>query len=158
MKEFDFMNTDPVSDLFEMAEHFSPEEAAAVISVIKEIREEKEKEKMEDFKKWFDAAFLPILKDFASEGALKLNIHQDHQGDITVILISHSGIDVTVNQKRMHMVISAADHLSVDKCRSSDDLEFTLIFGLPENEKQGKRYLICWNINEMGKYQEDDQT
>ena len=66
MKEFDFMNTDPVSDLFEMAEHFSPEEAAAVISVIKEIREEKEKEKMEDFKKWFDAAFLPILKDFAS--------------------------------------------------------------------------------------------
>ena len=46
MKEFDFMNTDPVSDLFEMAEHFSPEEAAAVISVIKEIREEKEKEKI----------------------------------------------------------------------------------------------------------------
>ena len=40
-----------------------------------------------------------------------------------------------MNEKRMRMVVSAADHISVSKWSDSDDVEFTLIFGIPEHEE-----------------------
>ena len=135
MQEFDFTNTDIVDELSETAEQLSPEEATAAIAAIRGIRGEKETDEAKDFQAWFDAAFLPILKDFAALTASRLKISQDACGDITATLISRCGFDITVNEKRMRMVVSAADHISVSKWADSDDVEFTLIFGIPEHEE-----------------------
>ncbi|GEM_PF-1471052 len=104
----------------------------------------------------FDAAFLPILKDFAEitgsrlkiqqdpwhditgcvadfSCLLTLKIQQDPWHDITATFSSQCGIDITPREKRMHMVISAADHISINKQTDSDRVDFSLIFGFPDD-------------------------
>ena len=81
----------------------------------------------------FDAAFLPILKDFAEITGSRLNIQQDPWHDITATFSSQCGIDITPREKRMHMVISAADHISINKQTDSDRVDFSLIFGFPDD-------------------------
>ena len=81
----------------------------------------------------FDAAFLPILKDFAEITGSRLKIQQDPWHDITATFSSQCGIDITPNEKRMRMVISAADHISINKQTDSDRVDFSLIFGFPDD-------------------------
>lgn len=81
----------------------------------------------------FDAAFLPILKDFAEITGSRLKIQQDPWHDITATFSSQCGIDITPREKRMHMVISAADHISINKQTDSDRVDFSLIFGFPDD-------------------------
>lgn len=81
----------------------------------------------------FDAAFLPILKDFAEITGSRLKIQQDPWHDITTTFSSQCGIDITPREKRMHMVISAADHISINKQTDSDRVDFSLIFGFPDD-------------------------
>ena len=77
MQEFDFTNRDGANELSEMTEHLSHDEAAAAIAAIHATKDEKKNTEAEDFKNWFDAAFLPILKDFAALTGSKLTIQQD---------------------------------------------------------------------------------
>lgn len=81
----------------------------------------------------FDAAFLPILKDFAEITGSRLKIQQDPWHDITATFSSQCGIDITPREKRMHMVILAADHISINKQTDSDRVDFSLIFGFPDD-------------------------
>ena len=81
----------------------------------------------------FDAAYLPILKDFAEITGSRLKIQQDPWHDITATYSSQCGIDITPREKRMHMVISAADHISINKQTDSDRVDFSLIFGFPDD-------------------------
>ncbi|MDY3815157.1 MAG: hypothetical protein SOZ61_13020 [Candidatus Copromonas sp.] len=81
----------------------------------------------------FDAAFLPILKDFAEITGSRLKIQQDPWHDITATFSSQCGIDITPSEKRMHMIISAADHISINKQTDSDRVDFSLIFGFPDD-------------------------
>nr|WP_147352710.1 hypothetical protein [Clostridium sp. OF03-18AA] len=81
----------------------------------------------------FDAAFLPILKDFAEITGSRLKIQQDPWHDITATFSSQCGIDITPSEKRMRMIISAADHISINKQTDSDRMDFSLIFGFPDD-------------------------
>lgn len=81
----------------------------------------------------FDAAFLPILKDFAAITGSRLKIQQDPWHDITATFSSQCGIDITPSEKRMRMIISAADHISINKQTDSDRVDFSLIFGFPDD-------------------------
>lgn len=81
----------------------------------------------------FDAAFLPILKDFAEITGSRLKIQQDPWHDITATFSSQCGIDITPSEKRMRMVISTADHISINKQTDSDRVDFSLIFGFPDD-------------------------
>lgn len=135
MQEFDFTNIDTNCDLSEVAEHLSKEESLSVLATLTEMKENEKSVAAEDFKSWFDSAFLPILKDFAFTTMSLLEVDQDAMGDITATLTSRYGFDISVTQKRMHLVLSAADHITVSKCSGSDDVKVTLIFGLPEAEK-----------------------
>ena len=81
----------------------------------------------------FDAAFLPILKDFAEITGSRLKIQQDPWHDITATFSSQCGIDITPSEKRMRMVISTADHISINKQAGSDRVDFSLIFGFPDD-------------------------
>ena len=81
----------------------------------------------------FDAAFLPILKDFAEITGSRLKIQQDPWHDITATFSSQCGIDIAPSEKRMRMVISAADHISINKQTDSDRVDFSLIFGFPND-------------------------
>lgn len=86
----------------------------------------------------FDAAFLPILKDFAEITGSRLKIQQDPWHDITATFSSQCGIDITPREKRMRMVISAADHISINKQTDSDRVDFLLssVFRMMQNKKQ----------------------
>ena len=133
--EFDYTGTDQAGNLADMAENLSQEEAAAAIEAIEKVRRERADDAVRDFRAWFDAALLPILKGFAELTGAKLTIRQDHFHDITATFTGRCGFDITATPKRMHMVVAAADHISINRWSDSNEVELTLIFCLPENEE-----------------------
>ena len=133
--EFDYTGTDQAGNLADMAENLSQEEAAAAIEAIKKVRRERADDAVRDFRAWFDAALLPILKGFAELTGAKLTIRQDHFHDITATFTGRCGFDITATQKRMRMAMAAADHISVNRWSGSNEVEFSLIFGFSETEE-----------------------
>lgn len=133
--EFDYTGTDQAGNLADMAENLSQEEAAAAIEAIEKVRRERADDAVRDFRAWFDAALLPILKGFAELVGAKLTIRQDHFHDITATFTGRCGFDITATQKRMRMAMAAADHISVNRWSGSNEVEFSLIFGFSETEE-----------------------
>ena len=133
--EFDYTGTDQADNLADMAENLSQEEAAAAIEAIEKVRRERADDAVRDFRAWFDAALLPILKGFAELTGAKLTIRQDHFHDITATFTGRCGFDITATQKRMRMAMAAADHISVNRWSGSNEVEFSLIFGFSETEE-----------------------
>lgn len=133
--EFDYTDTDKAGNLADMAENLSQAEAVAAMEAIEKVRRERADDAVRDFQTWFDAAFLPILKEFAELAGAKLTIRQDRFHDITAVFTGRCGFDITATQKRMRMALVAADHISVNRWSGSDDVEFSLIFGFPETEE-----------------------
>ena len=133
--EFDYTGTDQAGNLADMAENLSQEEAAAAIEAIEKVRRERADDAVQDFRAWFDAALLPILKGFAELTGAKLTIRQDHFHDITATFTGRCGFDITATQKRMRMAMAAADHISVNRWSGSNEVEFSLIFGFSETEE-----------------------
>ena len=133
--EFDYTGTDQAGNLADMAENLSQEEAAAAIEAIEKVRRERADDAVRDFRAWFDAALLPILKGFAELTGAKLTIRQDHFHDITATFTGRCGFDITATQKRMRMAMAAADHISVNRLSGSNEVEFSLIFGFSETEE-----------------------
>ena len=133
--EFDYTGTDQAGNLADMAENLSQEEAAAAIEAIEKVRRERADDAVRDFRAWFDAALLPILKGFAELTGVKLTIRQDHFHDITATFTGRCGFDITATQKRMRMAMAAADHISVNRWSGSNEVEFSLIFGFSETEE-----------------------
>lgn len=133
--EFDYTGTDQAGNLADMAENLSQEEAAAAIEAIEKVRRERADDAVRDFRAWFDAALLPILKGFAELAGAKLTIRQDHFHDITATFTGRCGFGITATQKRMRMAMAAADHISVNRWSGSNEVEFSLIFGFPETEE-----------------------
>ena len=133
--EFDYTGTDQAGNLADMAENLSQEEAAAAIEAIEKVRRERADDAVRDFRAWFDAALLPILKGFAELTGAKLTIRQDHFDDITATFTGRCGFDITATQKRMRMAMAAADHISVNRWSGSNEVEFSLIFGFSETEE-----------------------
>lgn len=133
--EFDYTGTDKTGNLADMAENLSQAEAVAAMEAIEKVRREQADDAVRDFQTWFDAAFLPILKEFAELAGAKLTIRQDRFHDITAVFTGRCGFDITATQKRMRMALAAADHISVNRWSGSDEVEFSLIFGFPETEE-----------------------
>ena len=133
--EFDYTGTDQAGNLATMAENLSQEEAAAAIEAIEKVRRERADDAVRDFRAWFDAALLPILKGFAELTGAKLTIRQDHFHDITATFTGRCGFDITATQKRMRMAMAAAAHISVNRWSGSNEVEFSLIFGFSETEE-----------------------
>ena len=75
-----------------------------------------------------------ILNEFAAVSGCCLKIDQDACGGMTVTLRSKYGVDITANQKQMHMAIAFADHIAVNKWSGADEVELTLIYGIPEED------------------------
>ena len=133
--EFDYTGTDQAGNLADMAENLSQEEAAAAMKAIEKVRQKRVDDAVRDFRAWFDAALLPILKGFAELTGAKLTIRQDHFHDITATFTGRCGFDITATQKRMRMAMAAADHISVNRWSGSNEVEFSLIFGFSETEE-----------------------
>ena len=132
---FDFTGADQAGNLADMAENLSQKEAAAAMEAIEKVHQKRADDAVRDFRTWFDAALLPILKDFAELAGAKLTIRQDHFHDITAVFTGRCGFDITATQKRMRMAMAAVDHISVNRWSGSDEAEFSLIFEFPENEE-----------------------
>ena len=114
MQEFDYSN-ETSNDLYDAVDGLSYEEAVFAKEAIEKIKEEKEEKKVMKFKKWFNEALFPILNEFAAVSGCCLKIDQDACGGMTVTLRSKYGVDITANQKQMHMAIAFADHIAVQK-------------------------------------------
>lgn len=115
-----------------MAENLSQEEAAAAMKAIEKVRQKRVDDAVRDFRTWFDAALLPILKGFAELVGAKLTIRQDHFHDITAVFTGRCGFDTRPPRNGcgwswLWRIISA----STDGA-GSDEVEFSLIFGFPE--------------------------
>ena len=131
------MNPTELKLLFDLSNVASLDETVdddREISAIEKIKEEKEEKKVMKFKKWFNEALFPILNEFAAVSGCCLKIDQDACGGMTVTLRSKYGVDITANQKQMHMAIAFADHIAVNKWSGADEVELTLIYGIPEED------------------------
>ena len=135
VKQNPVRKADQAGNLADMAENLSQKEAAVAMEAIEKVYQKRADDAVRDFRTWFDAALLPILKDFAELAGAKLTIRQDHFHDITAVFTGRCGFDITATQKRMRMAMAAADHISVNRWSGSDEVEFSLIFGFPENEE-----------------------
>ena len=124
MQEFDYSN-ETSNDLYDAVDGLSYEEAVFA---------KEEEKKVMKFKKWFNEALFPILNEFAAVSGCCLKIDQDACGGMTVTLRSKYGVDITANQKQMHMAIAFADHIAVNKWSGADEVELTLIYGIPEED------------------------
>ena len=133
--EFDYTGMDQAGNLADMAETLSKDEAAAAMEAIEKVRQKRADDAVREFRPGFDAALLPILKGFGELAGAKLTIRQDHFHDITATFTGRCGFDITATQKRMRMALAAADHISINRWSDSDEVEFSLIFGFPENEE-----------------------
>ncbi len=133
MQKFDYRN-ETSNDLYDAVDGLSYEEAVSAKAAIEKIKEENDEKKAMKFKKWFDEAIFPILNEFAAVSGCCLKIDQDGCGDMTATLSSKCGVDITAKQKRMHMAIAFADHIAVNKWSGADEVEFTLIYGIPEED------------------------
>lgn len=133
MQEFDYSN-ETSNDLYDAVDGLSYEEAVFAKEAIEKIKEEKEEKKVMKFKKWFNEALFLILNEFAAVSGCCLKIDQDACGGMTVTLRSKYGVDITANQKQMHMAIAFADHIAVNKWSGADEVELTLIYGIPEED------------------------
>ena len=129
MQEFDYSN-ETSNDLYDAVDGLSYEEAVFAKEAIEKIKEEKEEKKVMKFKE----ALFPILNEFAAVSGCCLKIDQDACGGMTVTLRSKYGVDITANQKQMHMAIAFADHIAVNKWSGADEVELTLIYGIPEED------------------------
>ena len=129
MQEFDYSN-ETSNDLYDVVDGLSYEEAVSAKAAIEKIKEKK----VMKFKKWFNEALFPILNEFAAASGCCLKIDQDACGGMTVTLRSKYGVDITANQKQMHMAIAFADHIAVNKWSGADEVELTLIYGIPEED------------------------
>ena len=129
MQEFDYSN-ETSNDLYDVVDGLSYEEAVSAKAAIEKIKEKK----VMKFKKWFNEALFPILNEFAAVSGCCLKIDQDACGGMTVTLRSKYGVDITANQKQMHMAIAFADHIAVNKWSGADEVELTLIYGIPEED------------------------
>ena len=125
MQEFDYSN-ETSNDLYDAVDGLSYEEAVFAKEAIEK--------KVMKFKKWFNEALFPILNEFAAVSGCCLKIDQDACGGMTVTLRSKYGVDITANQKQMHMAIAFADHIAVNKWSGADEVELTLIYGIPEED------------------------
>lgn len=133
MQEFDYRN-ETSNDLYGAADGLSYEEAVSAKAAIEKIKEENGEKKAMKFAKWFNESVFPILNEFAAASGCCLKIDQDGCGDMTATLRSRCGVDITAKQKRMHLAIAFADHIAVNKWSGSDEVELTLIFGIPEED------------------------
>ena len=91
--ELDYTGTDQAGNLADIAE------AVAAMEAIEKVRRERADDAVRDFRTWFDAALLPILKDFAELAGAKLTIRQDRFHDITAVFTGRCGFDITATQK-----------------------------------------------------------
>ena len=127
--EFDYTGTDQAGNLAAMAENLSQ---AAAMEAIESVRRKRADDAVRDFRTWFDAALLPILKEFAELVGAKLTIRQDHFHDITAAFTGRCGFDIMATQKRMRMALATADHISVNRHIDGDGVELVLVYGFPE--------------------------
>ena len=130
--EFDYTGTDQADNLADMAENLSQDEAAAAMEAIESVRRKRADDAVRGFRTWFDAALLPILKEFAELVGAKLTIRQDHFHDITAAFTGRCGFDIMATQKRMRMALATADHISVNRHIDGDGVELVLVYGFPE--------------------------
>ena len=130
--EFDYTGTDQAGHLASMAENLSQDEAAAAMEAIESVRRKRADDAVRDFRTWFDAALLPILKEFAGLAGAKLTIQQDHFHDITATFTGRCGFDITATQKQMRMALATADHISVNRAIDGDGVDLVLIYGFPD--------------------------
>ena len=133
MHEFDYSN-EKSNELKHSLYVLSYEEAVFAKEAIEKIKEEKEEKKVMKVKKWCHEALFPILKACAAVSGCCLKMDQDACGGMTVTLRSKYGVDITANQKQMHMAIAFADHIAVNKWSGADEVELTLIYGIPEED------------------------
>ena len=111
MQEFDYSN-ETSNDLYDAVDGLSYEEAVFAKEAIEKIKEEKEEKKVMKFKKWFNEALFPILNEFAAVSGCCLKIDQDACGGMTAFV----------------------DHIAVNKWSGADEVELTLIYGIPEED------------------------
>ncbi len=79
------------------------------------IMTEGRQEQIKEAKSWFEAAALPVLKNFAETSSATLDISHEDETTIIVTFQNKCGYDLAENDRHMRMLVGFSNHVSIEK-------------------------------------------
>lgn len=134
MERYDYSGVIEQSDkLISLVDTLNGTEITAAIQAISEAKQISLKKSEEQISQWFDAAILPILKEFAEMTASVLEIERP-QNTYFIATLSHSQeFDITESCRAMRFILAFSNHIGIN---STDGITtLTLIFDLAKLDR-----------------------
>ena len=101
-------------------------ERKAAAQAIRRIRQNGCAVRIDRSRSWFNAALLPVLRDFAEMTASVLEISSDDAPIFTAVLKNRTGWDITESCRMMRMAFHMADYIRISA--ETDTVVLTLVF------------------------------
>lgn len=127
MNTYDYRNSNEhIDELSRVMDHLSDREAEQALTSIEAARQARLAASKGAFESWFDAAILPILKDYSELTASLLEVEKVAVTHIVVTIRNKYGFDITENCKEMRLALSFAVHIAFNV--SEGEAAITLIY------------------------------
>lgn len=126
MKRYDYSTEADDLDIAAELDIMTVKERKAAAQAIRRIRQNGCAVRIDRSRSWFNAALLPVLRDFAEMTASVLEISSDDASIVTAILKNRAGWDITESCRMMRMAFNLADYIRINA--EGDTMVLTLVF------------------------------
>ena len=128
-KVFDYRTQEQLGISTEL-DKLNPEQMQQLGEALRQIRQESQQQAAERSLKWFYAAVVPVLKDFASTTESVLELREMAGNIVEAGLRNRIGYDITKNARCMKMVMGLAVHMEIGV--KGEEVLLTLTFDCNE--------------------------
>ncbi len=125
MERYDYTDLENAGLVFAELDSLSRSQLKAVDNAITEIKKRGENESLSQFGRWFDAALLPVFKNFAETTCSLLEINRSPT-NITVLLRNSRGVDISDECRSIKTAFCMAGHVYVQK--EGDDMVLGMVY------------------------------
>ncbi len=126
MKRYDYSTEADDLDITAELDIMTVKERKAAAQAIRRIRQNGCAVRIDRSRSWFNAALLPVLRDFAEMTASVLEISSDDAPIFTAVLKNRTGWDITESCRMMRMAFHMADYIRISA--ETDTVVLTLVF------------------------------
>lgn len=115
MEIYDYTNNyNEIDKLSEILDNLKRAEVVAALNAINETQKSRFAQVQSNYRNWFDAAILPLLKDFAEMTSSILEIDAQSETYIIATIKNEYRIDITESCRAIRSLLILAEHISID--------------------------------------------
>ena len=115
MEIYDYTNNyNEIDKLSEIVDSLKRAEVVAALNAINETQKSRFAQVQANYRNWFDAAILPLLKDFAEITSSILEIDAQSETYIIATIKNEYRFDITESCRAMRSLLILAEHISID--------------------------------------------